>query len=177
MLRLKTAAVQTSGQKIDRPHAVSSAPILLRLHECRNIFPSRIVHLYRYNRTRRRHLKNDARTRAKTWENNRANLDEGRRRAIHDYNLMRNFARLAREAMAMDEAIEKPIRPWVIRSERSLWPEKGARGTVAGFILRRTLQLVDPEIELRLSGLMRHLDERKSLRRALKHAQIEAERD
>ena len=60
----------------------------------------------------------------KTWENNRANLDEGRRRAIHDYNLMRNFARLAREAMAMDEAIEKPIRPWVIRSERSLWPEK-----------------------------------------------------
>jgi hypothetical protein len=48
----------------------------------------------------------------KTWENNRANLDEGRRRAIHDYNLMRNFARLAREAMAMDEAIEKPIRPW-----------------------------------------------------------------
>jgi hypothetical protein len=113
----------------------------------------------------------------KTWENNRANLDEGRRRAIHDYNLMRNFARLAREAMAMDEAIEKPIRPWVIRSERSLWPEKGARGTVAGFILRRTLQLVDPEIELRLSGLMRHLDERKSLRRALKHAQIEAERD
>jgi hypothetical protein len=112
MLRLKTAAVQTSGQKIDRPHAVSSAPILLRLHECRNIFPSRIVHLYRYNRTRRRHLKNDTRTREKTWENNRANLDEGRRRAIHDYNLMRNFARLAREAMAMDEAIEKPIRPW-----------------------------------------------------------------
>jgi hypothetical protein len=48
----------------------------------------------------------------KTWENNRASLDEGRRRAIHDYNLMRNFARLAREAMAMDEAIEKPIRPW-----------------------------------------------------------------
>jgi hypothetical protein len=58
-----------------------------------------------------------------------------------------------------------------------LWPEKDARGTVAGFILRRTLQLVDPEIELWLSGFMRHLDERKSLRRALKHAQIEAERD
>ncbi|WP_162798327.1 hypothetical protein [Sulfitobacter sp. SK011] len=113
----------------------------------------------------------------KTWENNRASLDEGRRRAIHDYNLMRNFARLVREAMAMDEVTEKPSRPWIIRSERSLWPERGARGSLAGFILRRGLQFFDPEIELRLSGVMRHLDERKSLRRALKHAQIEAARD
>lgn len=113
----------------------------------------------------------------KTWEHNRANLDEGRRRAIHDYNLMRKFARLVRDAMAMDEATEKPSRPWIIRSERSLWPESGARGSIAGFILRRGLQFFDPEIELRLSGVMRHLDERKSLRRALKHAQIEAARD
>lgn len=113
----------------------------------------------------------------KTWENNRADLDEGRRRAIHKYNLMRNFARLAKDAMAMDEATGKPTRPWIIRSERSLWPEKGARGSIAEFILRRGIQLFDPEIELRFSGIMRRLDGRKSRRRALKHAQTEAARD
>jgi hypothetical protein len=112
----------------------------------------------------------------KTWENNRVDLDEGRRRAIHDYNLMRNFARLTREAIALDEATEKANRPWIIRSERSLWPETGTRGSIPEFILRRVLQLFNPEIELRFSGVMRHLDERKSVRRALKHAQIEAER-
>lgn len=112
----------------------------------------------------------------KTWENNRVDLDEGRRRAIHDYNLMRNFARLTREAIALDEATEKANRPWIIRSERSLWPETGTRGSIPEFILRRMLQLFNPEIELRFSGVMRHLDERKSVRRALKHAQIEAER-
>jgi hypothetical protein len=112
----------------------------------------------------------------KTWENNRVDLDEGRRRAIHDYNLMRNFARLTREAIALDEATEKANRPWIIRSERSLWPETGTRGSIPEFIFRRVLQLFNPEIELRFSGVMRHLDERKSVRRALKHAQIEAER-
>lgn len=112
----------------------------------------------------------------KTWENNRVDLDEGRRRAIHDYNLMRNFARLTREAIALDEATEKANRPWIIRSERSLWPETGTRGSIPEFILRRVLQLFNPEIELRFSGVMRHLDERKSVRRALKQAQIEAER-
>jgi len=112
----------------------------------------------------------------KTWENNRVDLDEGRRRAIHDYNLMRNFARLAREAIALDEATEKPNRPWIIRSERSLWPEAGTRGSIPEFLLRRALQLFNPEIELRFSWIMRHLDERKSVRRALKQAQIEAER-
>ena len=112
----------------------------------------------------------------KTWENNRDDLDEGRRRAIHDYNLMRNFARLAREAIALDEATQKTNRRWIIRSERSLWPEAGARGSIPEFILRRVLQLFYPEIELRFSGIMRHLDERKLVRRALKHAQIEAER-
>ena len=112
----------------------------------------------------------------KTWENNRVDLDEGRRRAIHDYNLMRNFARLAREAIALGDATEKPNRPWIIRSERSLWPEAGTRGSIPEFILRRVLQLINPEIELRFSGIMRHLDERKSVRRALKQAQIEAER-
>ena len=111
----------------------------------------------------------------KTWENNRVDLDEGRRRAIHDYNLMRNFARLTREAIALDEATEKANRPWIIRSERSLWPETGTRGSIPEFILRRVLQLFNPENELRFSGVMRHLDERKSVRRALKHAQIEAE--
>ena len=112
----------------------------------------------------------------KTWENNRDDLDEGRRRAIHDYNLMRNFARLAREAIALDEATQKTNRRWIIRSERSLWPEAGARGSIPEFILRRVLQLFYPEIELRFSGIMRYLDERKLVRRALKHAQIEAER-
>jgi len=112
----------------------------------------------------------------KTWENNRVDLDEGRRRAIHDYNLMRNFARLAREAIALDEATQKTNRRWIIRSERSLWPEAGARGSIPEFILRRVLQLFYPEIELRFSGIMRYLDERKLVRRALKHAQIEAER-
>lgn len=89
---------------------------------------------------------------------------------------MRNFTRLAREAMALDEATKKPNRPWIIRSEGSLWPETGAHGTIPEFILRRVLQLFNPEIELRFSGIMRHLDERKSVRRALKHAQVEAER-
>ncbi|MEP3346485.1 MAG: glycosyltransferase family 10 [Litoreibacter sp.] len=114
---------------------------------------------------------------AQVWENNRDALDEGRKRAIHDYNLMRNFARLAHVAVALDDPSEKTTRPWVIRSERSLWPEKGARGSVANVLLRRSLQLIDPEVELRFAGIMRRIDIKKSERRAAKLALMEAEKN
>jgi hypothetical protein len=41
----------------------------------------------------------------------------------------------------------------LIRAERSLWPEKGARGSVPTYLLRSALLAINPNIELRAARM------------------------
>lgn len=88
------------------------------------------------------------------------------------YNAAALFARLARMALAKPVA-HWPERPRLIRSERSLWPEAGAKGSVAEWALRNAMLAVSPHAELRAARIQTWLEARRAKRRKRKLALAE----
>jgi hypothetical protein len=68
---------------------------------------------------------------------------------LHDFNIMGLIARLAKDKAHLPNDQE----PRLIRAERSLWPEKGSRGSVPLFLLRSALLALNPNIELRAAKM------------------------
>ena len=60
------------------------------------------------------------------------------------------IARLTKEKVAQSVT---PIKPRLIRAERSLWPEKGSLGSVPTYLLRSALLAINPNIELRVAKM------------------------
>ncbi|WP_278923045.1 MULTISPECIES: hypothetical protein [Pseudophaeobacter] len=103
------------------------------------------------------------------WEGAQAAIRTARDKVLEEENIMQLMIRLSHQAMAQpvqsDERRENYI--W---SERSLWPEKGCRGSVGEWIFRNSILMFDPEAELKTQGLRRAWDRRKSKRRAERDA-------
>ena len=81
------------------------------------------------------------------WAARRVALTEARNRILSHHNSMALFARMASRLAAADAKGAAVT----IRSERSLPPEPGARGSWPEMIARRAMQAVDPGIELRFA--------------------------
>ena len=103
------------------------------------------------------------------WQAALDDIAEARQRVLHEWNLAALMARAARAAHAMP--VEKPVGPdgkgHLIRSERSLWPEPGTRGSIPQWALRSFLLKIDPKIEMRMHGLV-EVNERLKARRRQK---------
>ncbi|MEM6619325.1 MAG: hypothetical protein AAF631_08490 [Pseudomonadota bacterium] len=74
-------------------------------------------------------------------------IETARDRVLNHHNIMALFARITQNALA--EPAQGPA--VTIRSERSLPPEVGARGSWPEMVLRRALLAVDPGVELRFA--------------------------
>lgn len=98
------------------------------------------------------------------WQAAQEEIAKARHILLEDWNLASLFARLARTAF------ETPVAPGqatrrLIRSERSMRPEGGSRGSLAQWALRRSLLAIDPKIELRSHRLVLWNEHRKAARR------------
>jgi hypothetical protein len=84
------------------------------------------------------------------WDKRKATIAQTRNLILHDFNIMGLIARLTKEKVAQSVT---PIKPRLIRAERSLWPEKGSRGSVPTYLLRSALLAISPNIELRVAKM------------------------
>ena len=86
------------------------------------------------------------------WEQSLASIKEARGLILNKYNIMFRFSELAKIVMTKT-VIGWPKKQRLIRSDRSLRPDGFGKGTIFDWLLRSSLLMIDPKIELRLSGL------------------------
>ncbi len=86
------------------------------------------------------------------WEKSLPAIEEARNLMLKEFNIMFRFSEVAK--IVMDRPVfEWPKKPRLIRSDRSLRPDGIGKGTVFDWWLRSSLIMIDPKIELKLSGL------------------------
>lgn len=83
------------------------------------------------------------------WDQRKDTLAQTRQMILHDFNIMGLIARLAKDKAQTPNDPKARL----IRAERSLWPEKGARGSVPTYLLRSALLAINPNIELRAARM------------------------
>lgn len=99
------------------------------------------------------------------WDAAQDAIAAARDKVLEEENIMVLMANLAREAMARyDDATADRSR--YIWSERSLWPEKGCRGSLPDWAFRNAILLFAPQAELKVKGLRHRHEIWKSKRRA-----------
>lgn len=109
------------------------------------------------------------------WEKRRPAIHEARRRILTDYNLVKRFATLVKMAMEKPISANNPTKKRLIRSERSLWPEPGCRGSVAQCLTRSALLAIWPGVELKGAVLHRKIEARRIEKRKKKIKAAEAQ--
>ncbi|MEP5760846.1 MAG: hypothetical protein ABJ327_16350 [Litoreibacter sp.] len=109
------------------------------------------------------------------WDTALPAIAQARQKILDDYNLTFKLAELAKKAMEIPVAEPRLRRTRLVRSERSLLPEKGARGSYLQWAIRASLLRLDPMIELRLSKAQQKIKARRAERRKLRDAAKEAE--
>lgn len=80
------------------------------------------------------------------WHHRKTEIATARDLVMSQFNILSLIARLTKDTMQnpMQSEMQR-----LIRAERSLWPEKGARGSFASYFVRSALLKLDPSIELR----------------------------
>lgn len=94
-------------------------------------------------------------------------LKEARRRILDELNPANLFVRMVEACMAKPVS-EGDFRKRLIRSERSLWPEAGSRGSVVEWAVRNVVLTVLPDAELRASRLQVRVEQARGKRRKAK---------
>lgn len=105
------------------------------------------------------------------WDKQRDAIAAARETVLNEQNIARQLVHLARDLTAQPAG--DGSKTLYLRSERSLWPEKGARGSVGQWALRNGLMLFDKQIELRTAGWRNRLDAAKTRRRQRKLQRLE----
>lgn len=103
-----------------------------------------------------------------TWKKRKTSISKARNIIFSDFNIMKKFAQLAKQLMALEPELPKNTKETLIRSERSLWPEPGCRGSIPETIIRSTLLFFDPRIELKASKLQKKIEARRIEKRKKK---------
>ncbi len=88
----------------------------------------------------------------KQWEKSLESIKEARKLILNELNIIFRFSELSKDIMKRPVA-EWPKKERLIRSDRSLRPDGFGKGTKFDWLLRSSLIMLDPKIELRLSGL------------------------
>ena len=106
------------------------------------------------------------------WEAAQSSISVARQKVLEEENIMTLMANLAVE-VANRSKTPLSLRPNYIWSEKSLWPERGCRGSIAEWSLRNSIMLFAPAAELKVRRLRDWYDGKKSERRARKSAEAE----
>ena len=109
----------------------------------------------------------------KLWEQRRPAMNQARHLILTKFNLVKRFASLAKLAMAKDVTTSNLNTKRLIRSERSLWPEPGCRGSVAQCIIRSAIISIWPTAELQAASLHQKIEARRIRKRKVKIIQAE----
>ncbi len=110
------------------------------------------------------------------WERALSDMAEARNRILNKYNLSYLLVELTRRALG-NPLSKTDIGPTYIWSERSLWPETGARGGLADCLAINAAMLIDRQIELKTNGIRRWLESKRSTLRQRKQIALENSRD
>ena len=152
-------------EKLADPYLCWSFPFYAGCTNIGDYFPPDSFHMVDLDRPEEAARQMVTRIENGHWHRVLPALTEARERILTRYNAAELFVRLARAALAKPVG-PAPARPRLIRSERSLWPEKGAKGTVAEWAVRNLALAIDPRAELRTAALQRLLEARRARRRA-----------
>lgn len=107
------------------------------------------------------------------YERTLSSLAEARRRVLDELNPANLLVRIVQSCMAK-QTKASDFRKRLIRSERSLWPERGARGSVFEWMVRNSILAILPDAELRASRIQVAMEKARIKRRKAKTLRAEA---
>lgn len=103
------------------------------------------------------------------WDKRKNDISIARDIVFSEFNIMKKFAQIAHQLIALDPKLPKgPKR--LIRSERSLWPEKECRGSIPETLIRSTLLYLNPNIEMKAATFLKKRKDRRAANRSQKKA-------
>jgi|GEM_PF-813065 len=158
-------------EKLADPYLCGAFPFYAGCTNIEDYFPSDSFHYVDLNKPEEAARQMVAMMDSDHWNSVQPALQTARQEVLTTYNASHLLVRLAKAALA------KPVSPGqkrrrLIRSERSIWPEKGAKGSVGQWALRNLLLTFDPKAELRFAPVQRALEERRT-RRRLRRRQLD----
>lgn len=109
------------------------------------------------------------------WTKRKKHMSKARDIIFSDFNIMKKFAEITHKLMLLEPELSANAKPRLIRSERSLWPEPGCRGSIPETLIRSSLLFLDPNIELKASKLQQKINARRQAKRLVKFKAIEAQ--
>ena len=104
------------------------------------------------------------------WTKRRNDISKARNIIFSDFNLMKKFAQIAHQLIALEPELPKNPNKRLIRSERSLWPEAGSRGSIPEALIRSTLLFLNPHIELSAARILKKRKDKRAKKRKIKKA-------
>jgi hypothetical protein len=105
-----------------------------------------------------------------TWSKSLPAIKAAREIILEEQNIAHQLVSLCGKLMATPMAPRKPRHIW---SERSLWPERGCRGSVPGWLFRNMVLAFDPVAELKTASLRSKIETRRSEKRTKKLIALE----
>ncbi|WP_217644015.1 glycosyltransferase family 10 domain-containing protein [Sulfitobacter marinus] len=109
------------------------------------------------------------------WSRSLPALTQARELILEKYNIAQQLVKLAQHLLTHDVKPADAPRRW-IWSERALWPEPSARGSIGQWALRNAIMLFDPGAELKTVGLRNSIEAARNRKRARKLAVLEGKK-
>ena len=163
-------------EKLADPYLCGAFPFYAGCTNTESYFPKDsfdIVDLDRPTSEARRMIEEIANGR---WLQAQRALQEARNLVLEKHNIAQLLCELANAAATSPEP--EPLQPErYIWSEKSLFPEKGTRGSFPDWALRNMLLIFDPQLELKTVKLRHWLDDRRSAKRSKSAKISEMQRD
>jgi hypothetical protein len=160
-------------EKLADPYLCGAFPFYAGCTNAESYFPAESFHYVDLDRPEVAARQMVAMIESNHWQKVQPALDKARENILTTYNVAELFVRLSRAALAKPVS-DGPRRQRLIRSERSLWPEKGAKGSFGEWAVRNLLLMIDPKAELRAAPLQRSLEALRAKRR--KRRRLESEK-
>jgi len=104
------------------------------------------------------------------WTKRKNDISKARDIIFSDFNIMKKFAQIAHQLISLEPELAKDPSKRLIRSERSLWPEPGCRGSIPETLIRSTLLFLNPSIELTAAKVLKKYKDKRAAKRKMKKA-------
>ncbi len=104
------------------------------------------------------------------WIKRKNDISKARDIIFSDFNIMKKFAQIAHQLISLEPELPQNPRKRLIRSERSLWPEPGCRGSIPEALIRSTLLFLNPNIELTAAKILKQHKDKRAAKRKMQKA-------
>ena len=104
------------------------------------------------------------------WTKRKNDISKARDIIFSDFNIMKKFAQIALQLISLEPELPHNPKKRLIRSERSLWPEPGCRGSIPEALIRSTLLFLNPNIELTAAKILKKHKDKRAKNRKMKKA-------